>query len=103
MQAPRGTSAQAALLHLRRGSSGKLVRSVIIHRRPNCDEKLTLAASGFMGGEGVTGAIIPFIRLLTRTVWGPSLWLDTGGRSHTIRPWKADLSSSRLHVIPSRF
>jgi hypothetical protein len=68
MQAPRGTSAQAALLHLRRGSSGKLVRSVIIHRCPKCDEKLTLAASGFMGREGVTGVIIAFIRVLTGTV-----------------------------------
>jgi uncharacterized oligopeptide transporter (OPT) family protein len=32
------------------------------------DEKLTLAASGFMGGEGVTGVIIAFIRVLIGTV-----------------------------------
>jgi uncharacterized oligopeptide transporter (OPT) family protein len=39
-----------------------------MRKRPKWDEKLTLAASGFMGGEGVTGVIIAFIRVLTGTV-----------------------------------
>ena len=47
---------------------GGLVKFVIMRTRPKWDEKLTLAASGFMGGEGVTGVIIAFIRVLTGTV-----------------------------------
>ncbi|MCX6083525.1 MAG: hypothetical protein NT102_00955 [Caldiserica bacterium] len=41
---------------------GALVKSVIMRRRPQWDEKLILAASGLLGGEGVTGGIIAFIR-----------------------------------------
>jgi uncharacterized oligopeptide transporter (OPT) family protein len=47
---------------------GELVKFVIMRRRPQWNEKLTLAASGFMSGEAVTGVVIAFIRVLTGTV-----------------------------------
>jgi len=47
---------------------GGLAKFIIMRKRPQWDEKVTLAASGFMGGEGVTGVIIAFIRVLTGTV-----------------------------------
>jgi uncharacterized oligopeptide transporter (OPT) family protein len=39
-----------------------------MRKRPQWDEKVTLAAAGFMDGEGITGVIIAFIRVLTGTV-----------------------------------
>lgn len=48
-------------------SVGALIKFIIVHKRPQWDEKLTLAASGFMDGEGVmgVGVIIAFIQVLT--------------------------------------
>lgn len=46
---------------------GGLAKFIIVRRRPQWDEKVAMATSGFIGGEGVmgVGVIIAFIQVLT--------------------------------------
>ena len=42
-------------------SVGGLIKFIIVHKRPQWGENVTLATSSFVGGEGVSGCIITFI------------------------------------------